>query len=309
MRAGATTFLVGLLLAATAAIAAPRNEPEAPLGMHLAAIPARVADAPTGTAFVHRTEGWPESERQRAALDALEQGDVPSFLRQFKPVVLHGRTARGATVTATVWVAPDYLAIGSDTDFLYIPLAWPSATEVAQRFGCVLPTPRIVDAIYEQAAVHLAPQPLPAGPEMRSNAYCARHQALIDAQRAGVPLGALIAGHKKDIVLSERLLLHPDRIAIYGWHRLDGRPIQPLSTVHGVRYADYSHGVRLVWHEVGIDGVPREITEVLADRDLAPLLSNEGPLHSPRDLLDPVRASVAAGSAPGGSPELRRAQP
>lgn len=40
---------------------------------------------------------------------------------------------------------------------------------------------------------------------------------------------ALLAGHKKDLVLTRRLVGRPDRVAIYDWHRLDGRPIHPLS--------------------------------------------------------------------------------
>jgi hypothetical protein len=211
-------------------------------------------------------------------------------------VDLHYRPPGGEALTATIWVSPDYLAIGPDDDFLYIPLTWPSATDVAERFGCVVPTPKMVDAVYQQARVRLEPQPLPAGPQMRSSVYYERHQQMIDAQRLGTPFGALISGHKKDVVLTDRLFDRPDRVAIYGWHRPDGRPIQPLSTVHGVRYADYSHGVRLVWHEVWIDGTSHSIYDVLADPALAPLLSYEGSIRDPRALMDPHRAALAAAS-------------
>ena len=265
-------------------------------------IPQRPREAITGTQFARETDGWPESERQRAAVGEIERGNVPQFLRQLLPVDLHYRPPGGEELTATVWVLPDYLAIGPDHDFLYIPLTWPSATDIASRFGCVVPTPKIVDAVYQQARVHLEPQPLPAGPQMRSNAYYERHQQMIDAQRLGTPFGALISGHMKDVVLSDRLFDRPDRVAIYGWHRLDGRPIQPLSTVHGVRYADYSHGVRLVWGEVSIAGAPRSIFDVLADPALAPLLSYEGSIRDPRRLMDPRRAALAAEAAiPAGS--------
>ena len=126
----------------------------------------------------------------------------------------------------------------------------------------------------------------------------------IDEQRAGVPLDALISGHMKDVVLSNRLFERPDRVAIYGWHRLDGRPIQPLSTVHGVRYADYSHGIRLVWNEVRVDGVSRSIYDVLADSKLAPVLSDEGALRDPHRLLDPRRAAMAAAAGTPATPRI-----
>jgi len=260
----------------------------------LAALPPRPQDGITGSQFAIRTAAWSERDRQRAAVDEIERGNLPRYLGRLRPVELRWQPSGRDVITATIWVTPDYLALGSADDFLYMPLSWPSATEVAQRFGCVLPTPKMVDAIYAQSRAHLEPQPLPAGSEMRSNAYFERHQKLIDAQRAGIARGTLLSGHKKDVVLTNRLLGHPDRVAIYGWHRLDGRPIQPLSTVHGVRYADYSHGVRLVWHEVWIDGSPHEILDVLADPALAPLLSDEGAIRDPRVMLDPQRAALAA---------------
>jgi len=265
----------------------------------LAGIPPRPSDAITGSQFATRTAAWSERDRQRAALDEIERGNLPRFLSRLRSVDLRGARGAGDAVTATIWVTPDYLALGPDRDFLYMPMSWPSATEVARRFGCVLPTPKMVDAIYAQSRVHLEPRPLPAGSEMRSNAYFERHQQLIDVQRAGIPAGTLVAGHKKDVVLSDRLFDRPDRVAIYGWHGLDGIPIQPLSTRHGVRYADYSHGVRLVWHQVWIDGAPREITDVLADPGLAPVLSDEGPIRDPGRLLDPQRAERAAFGAVG----------
>jgi hypothetical protein len=85
--------------------------------------------------------------------------------------------------------------------------------------------------------------------------------------------------------MSSRLWSAPGRVAIYGWHRGPDAPIQPLSTVHGARYADYSHGVRLVGGVVYVDGAPRAIADVLADRRLAPLLSDEGPLPGVAELM------------------------
>ncbi|MEQ1808096.1 MAG: ABC transporter substrate binding protein, partial [Burkholderiaceae bacterium] len=40
--------------------------------------------------------------------------------------------------------------------------------------------------------------------------------------------GQLTAGHQKDVVISNQLTQHPDRVAIYGWHRTNGIAIQPL---------------------------------------------------------------------------------
>jgi len=172
-------------------------------------------------------------------------------------------------------VTPDYLSIGSDEDFLRIPLTRPTAVTIAEEFGFVLPTRKIVDAVFEQADFRFKPQPLPPGRMMRSSEYYVRHNEMIEEQHRNRSLGELVAGNKKDVVLSNRLL-GPERIAIYGWHRRKGEPIQPLSTVHGARYADYSHGVRLVYDKVCIDGELRSIYDVLLDPSLAPALSYEG---------------------------------
>jgi hypothetical protein len=109
----------------------------------------------------------------------------------------------------------------------------------------------------------------------------------VSAQRAilGEPLGALIAGHKKDLVITNRLWDNLARVAIYGWHRTDGRPIQPLSTVHGERYADYSHGVRLVSETAYVDGRATPLLDLLQDPQLSSALSDEGPIRRAADLM------------------------
>ena len=122
---------------------------------------------------------------------------------------------------------------------------------------------------------------------MRSTAYYLEHTRLIDQQRAalGASVGPLTAGHKKDLVLTGRLRAFPDRVAIYGWHKGVARPIQPLSTVHGARYADYSHGVRLVSDELLVDGVPMSMPDALAVPALARALGEESAISDLPRLL------------------------
>jgi len=195
----------------------------------------------------------------------------------------------------TLCVLPDYLSIGSDRDFLLIPVSLDSALAVADAFGFALPTRKIVDAIFAQAAVRLSPQPLPAGDQMRSMDYYVLHNEIVQAQRASAdaPLEALTAGHKKDLVITKRLWTTPGRVAIYGWHRGLEEPIQPLSTFHGARYADYSHGVRLVSTVAYVNGEPRSLFELMQDARFAATLSDEGPYS---DLREALRALAAGGA-------------
>jgi len=95
----------------------------------------------------------------------------------------------------------------------------------------------------------------------------------------GAPLGALVSGDKKDVVMSNRLAMNLGRIAIYGWHRGPGQPIQPLSTVHGANYADYSHGIRLISEWALVNGKLQSIRQLLQNPSTASVLSDEGPIH------------------------------
>jgi hypothetical protein len=231
----------------------------------------------TGSLFLEATKSLTRAAREGAIYDAVAGGAVPSFARVFADVPLaHGGHA------GIVRVALDYAAIGTDDDFLRIPMSPITAQRLADLFGYVLPTRKLVDAIYGAAALKLAPVPLPPGPQMMSNDYYRRHHEAVEKQRGGRGTGGLIAGHKKDVVATKRLVQRPDQVAIYGWHRPDGRPIQPLSLVHEASYADYSHGIRWVSGKMIVDGAERAVADVLRDAALAPLLSDEGVLASVR---------------------------
>ncbi len=240
------------------------------------AIPGRPNTGISGSEFMQMTKDISKSERQRAATKEILKGNIPSFLRRFKPVSLIVGNGTGPFSSATIWVMPDYLSIGESPDFVRIPLSFPSALKIAEKFKMMLPTRKIVDAIERQAEFHFTPQPLPAGPMMRSNDYYIQHQFMIEAQHAGRPLGELVCGHKKDLVLTNRLFEHPGRVAIYGWHWQNGCPIQPLSTIHIADYEDYSHGVRLIFPIAKIGDRYIRIDKALDDENLGPLFTYEG---------------------------------
>lgn len=261
------------------------------------AIPPRPPVAIGGSEFGRRTIGSSDEQRQRMATVELLAGNVPDFLRDLLPIEMVDSEASGSAVSSlVVWVMPDYVAIGSDEDFLRIPLTRPSIAAISTAFDMAIPTTRIADAAYLAADLPCRPLPMTPGPKMRSSTYYLEHQKMIQEQTAGRRPGDLVAGNKKDIVLSTRLVSRPDRIAIYGWHRGFGDPIQPLSTIHGARYADYSHGVRLIDTVVLVEGEERSLWEVLADPELAPLLSDEGVIDNARSLVngrpDAVRSAT-----------------
>src|SRR5438552_12711440 len=131
----------------------------------------------------------------------------------------------------------------------------------------------------------MTPQPIPPSADLITVPVFADHSDLVRTQRQtftnSYPLGALVSGHKKDVVLSTLIYsnLHsgvPNPVVIYGWHNPSGSPIQPLYNGHEQTYADYSHGIRLVQNAFTLDGSANTITNVLPNPNLAKLLSDEG---------------------------------
>lgn len=253
-------------------------------GTTASGIPARPAGAITGSDFISQTWSLSRPDREAAILQEISAGNIPDFERTFHDVTVAWTDARLRPHVATFHVAPDYLAIGSNADFVRMPMNPLTAQKICDQFGCSLPTRKMVNAIWSAATVKLAPIPQTPGPQMMSNAYIDSHERKIEAEMAaqGAAPGPLTAGDKKDVVISNRLIVHPDRVAIYGWHLLTGQPIQQLTTVHENTYADYSHGVRLVLATVSVDGRDRAIADVLRDPAIAPILSDEGVMPSPR---------------------------
>jgi hypothetical protein len=111
-------------------------------------------------------------------------------------------------------------------------------------------------------------------------------------------LGALVAGHKKDVVITARLAQSPGKVAIYGWHHTNGDPIQPLYLGHTAAWVDYSHGVRLVQRSLQVNGKPSSVAAVLADANLAGLLSDEGPFVCSRYATNAVPSPLLKTNLP-----------
>jgi len=253
-----------------------------PCGNRLARdIPRRSGNAASASALLASLGNGSGSVRDNALVAEAMSGNVPDHIRTLQPVRFTG-TVGGRETEIVICVTPDYLAVGSNSDHVRVPLGLPAALRVADAFDMVLPTTRMVDAIYAQASLRLSPRPMSPGPQMSSTDYFMRHDATLDAQlaSAGARNGVLIAGHKKDLVLANRLSSNRGRVAIYGWHRSNGDPIQPLSTVHGEYYADYSHGIRLVSRTAYVNGRPVDIRSLLTDSIYAGMLNSDGPLSS-----------------------------
>src|SRR5690606_19285035 len=111
--------------------------------------------------------------------------------------------------TIRYYVIPDFLAIGSDEDYFYCPMKPQLAQKVANLLKCSLPTRKISNRIYQSAVVKMVPEPIPPSPAMITVPVFEKHNQLVQTQRkqsqTRYPLGSLVAGNKKDVVISNKI--------------------------------------------------------------------------------------------------------
>ncbi len=241
---------------------------------HKLALPARQKTAITGSELYHQIGALNWKEREPMVVREILNGNVPGFIKRL--VAVHTEitdSATGKIYKATYFVTPDYLMAGSNNNFARVPLTPMAAQQIADSLHCFLPTRKMVNDIYAAAKVKLEPVPLFAYRDSAITFY--HHHLIIEGQRQNRK--GLIAGIKKDVVLSSKITADPkpNREAIYGWHKLDGKPIQPLYTGHVNWYVDYSHGIRLVYETIIVNGKKYHYKEILQHPVLKRLLCDE----------------------------------
>ncbi|WP_141733549.1 hypothetical protein [Oligoflexus tunisiensis] len=271
-------ILLTLLLASHTALAMGSRESEQLLGL-----PERPGNALTGTQFIQKIKHVPQYLREKMIIKEVLTGNIPEFQRTLVPVESTITSGPYQGQKLRYWVLPDYLSIGTNDDFVRVPLNLYSIRILARKLNLSIPTTDMVDDIYTQAQLKLKPTALPSGRAMTTVQYFQMHNRLVQNQieESGGTPGMLVAGHKKDVVQSLRLLAKPQAIAIYGWHMDRNQPIQPLSTIHGAEYADYSHGVRFVSNIVEVNGHVMDLRAVL-DQKLSETLASRPARKKPR---------------------------
>lgn len=243
-------------------------------------IPPRPVGAITGSQFMAFVAGMTFDQREAQIYAQTSQGNIPDFMRTTKKIQSVFQDVNGTSHTVIYEVMPDYLCIGSDSDFARIPTGPITAQRLANLFGATMPTSKLVDNIAANADVKLSPVTYaPVGTQNEQVAKFIEHNTAIEAQRAaaGKPLGALVDGIKKDVVISNKIVdpANPNHVVIYGWYYPTGTYIQPLYNGHINSYVDYSHGIRFINNELLVDSVVMTATKVMMDATLYKILSNE----------------------------------
>lgn len=268
-----------------------------PTFAQLADLPDRAANAISGSEFEELIRNLPLSSRENEIYSQIMSGNVPDFQRN--PVEIgFSQTVGGVSYEVSYRVLPEYLAVGSDDDYFLIPTTPMLAQRLCNQLDCMLPTRKMVDQIWAQSDVKLAPSPIPWSDASVTIPVMWQHNLTVRGQRSHTlndhPLGALVAGHKKDVIIANRIYSNPASkpVVIYGWHYQNGNPIQPLYGGHIETYVDYSHGIRLVQDSITINGEPASLSETLQDNTLHVLFSDEGVIGTPYYPLDETSISV-----------------
>jgi hypothetical protein len=184
------------------------------------------------------------------------------------------------------------------------------AQRIADALGTILPTPRILQLIWEQAEVRLDPCNSNPDKTMASTARMIQHSECVDQGIAGRK--GMVANEGKHWVLSNRIAGKENLAANYGWFVKGRRPIQTVGTRHDTAHTDYSQIVRLVKPAMKVDGREIDLREVGRSPELWGLVSDEGPLlvfraSKPGETPSPDQHPVAAAPPPApGDPKTVR---
>ncbi len=249
-------------------------------------IPPRPTDALSGSEFMTSVQNLTFEEREERLFEEISNGNIPDFLRTLTKITTSFNDNSGVAHTVSYEVMPDYLAVGSDEDFCRVPMGPITAQKIADLFGMTMPTRKLVDNIYINCDIKLEPVTYPWHERNTLVPKFVEHNDAIETQRevASARLGQLVGGTKKDVVISN-LIVDPTRlnkVVIYGWHKLDGIPWQPLYNGHTELYVDYSHGIRFVNNLTIIDSNIANLRDALKDDNLYKIFSDEvGPMSQP----------------------------
>lgn len=221
-------------------------------------------------------------ERENIFLEKLLEGHVPYHMRSLHDLTITFLDKNKLSHTLTIFYLPDYLCLGNDSNYFRVPLFPVTAQKVCDAWNCIMPTTMLVTLLWNGVTQKLPPQPWgpPYDASMMSTNRIIAHNDKINATIKKMNFDATkpLVGHKKDVVITNKLLKSPKQVAIYGWHQANKKPIQPLYLGHESQYSDYSHGIRLILKECLLDGQVDDLTRIAQDSILHTSISTEGPL-------------------------------
>lgn len=220
-------------------------------------------------AAVHASD---EAARHLLVLEQVARRNMPETWDHWATVTA---TGRNGTVVAFE-VSPHGLRIGTNSDWVEVPLDGPHFAAAAEILGHQLATEWMVEQTYLQArsnggAVHYFAaaeianslalvewkHDAPDGEKMRSPEFFQHRSTLLQnwLHQHSIDPDTLVSGYFKCVVLPIDGLTRHNGLEMIGGHTDQGDGIQPLSGgFHARTFFDYSHNIRLAKNVIRVNG-------------------------------------------------------
>ncbi|MBN2197261.1 MAG: hypothetical protein JW751_30950 [Polyangiaceae bacterium] len=279
------TIAAAVALGATlVGFALPRWGPRTDVVKHACVVAHQpgIRGAPSGSSLIDQygaLDPGDEPARHRFVLEQIALGYLPSTWNRWVTVRAQGQ--KGTRVEFDV--SPHGLRIGTDADWVEVPLDGPHFAAAAELLGCRLATEWMVKQTHRQArrdgntvhyysaaeiAASLAwydwDNNTPDGPKMKGAAFFRRRSSLLRRwlDQHDIAGSDLVSGYFKAVVPPIDGITRPRGLEIVGGHDDENHQIQPLSGgLHPQRFFDYSHNVRLARNEIRVNGRPLTLNE------------------------------------------------
>jgi hypothetical protein len=256
--------------------------------------PRQVAQTPVGLSGSEwleqqyaKVDPGDESARHLLVLEQVARHNMPDTWDDWVTVTVHGR--KGTVVEFEV--SPHALRIGTNQDWVEVPLDGPHAAAAAEILGHTLCTAWMVEQVYAQAKKHggaihyfaaaeiatsLGLQgwnnDVPDGEKMKSPEFFQQRSILLQnwLNDHAIAPGTLVAGYFKTVVPPVDGLTRHGGLEMLGGHTDQGEKIQSLSGgFHGRIFFDYSHNIRLVKNGIRVQGQAMTLTEFFSSTKYA----------------------------------------
>lgn len=178
----------------------------------------------------------------------------------------------------------DALAIGSESDPLYIPVSIGAAQEIATILGGIIMSPKLIDDMFSDTRTQRIPfQGIPGlfsdpKKQKEDELYMQSSEAMLfhsDSINKVVDRSrSLVMGHSKCLALGPGL----SKLGIYGGYggSVHGWAIQGYPGPHNASWVDYSQQLNLVSRTCIHKGVKTNLASIFATPALAHLVSYNG---------------------------------
>ena len=228
-----------------------------------------------------------ELARHRLVLEQVALHNMPDTWDDWVTVTVHGR--KGTVVAFEV--SPHGLRIGTNSDWVEVPLDGPHAAAAAEILGHTLCTAWMAQQVYVQAkkhggAIHYFAAAeianslrlngwnnnVPDGAKMKSPEFFQQRSILLQnwLDDHAIAPGTLVAGYFKTVVPPVDGLTRHGGLEMLGGYTDQGERIQSLSGgFHGRIFFDYSHNIRLAKNVIRVQGQAMTLAEFFSSTKYA----------------------------------------